>query len=346
MTILSVKACGMVTAVGFNAPASLAAIRAGIRNVKETNLWDAESGEFLAGGRVLIPHWWVGLGKLAELIAPAINECLVSAQPIPATEIPIMLGVAAPDRPFRWKGLDERILDEIQHRLRFKLHPESRVIPHGQISGVVGLQLAAELIERYNLQYCIVAGVDSLVRQDVVEYYLKKRRILTLTNSNGFSPGEAGSALLVTHTEESSKGELKILGVGIAKENATIESEDPLKGEGLTEAIGKAFDDSGTHIQDMHYRISDLNGEHDKFKEMVFAMMSYERKPKPKLFDLWHPIEYIGEVGAAIGPIVIASALNAGQKGYGIGPSALCTFGSDNGERAAVVTHFSAGNVE
>ena len=71
-------------------------------------------------------------------------------------------------------------------------------------------------------------------------------------------------------------------------------------------------------------------------------MIRYERKPKPKLFDLWHPIEYIGDVGAAIGPIVLGVALHAGQKGYGIGPTVLCTFGNDNGERAAVVTTFRA----
>jgi 3-oxoacyl-[acyl-carrier-protein] synthase-1 len=97
--MLSVKACGMVTAVGFNASSSLAALRAGIRNVKETNLWDAESGEYLAAGRVLLPHWWVGVGKLAELLAPAIYECMVAAKPIQAKEIPVLLGVSAPDRP-------------------------------------------------------------------------------------------------------------------------------------------------------------------------------------------------------------------------------------------------------
>ena len=107
MVNLSVKACGMVTAVGFNAPASLAAMRAGIRSVDETNLWDAESGEYLAAGRVLLPHWWIGLGKLAELVAPAILECLSAAKPVKAEDIPIFLGVATQDRPHRWEKLDE-----------------------------------------------------------------------------------------------------------------------------------------------------------------------------------------------------------------------------------------------
>jgi 3-oxoacyl-[acyl-carrier-protein] synthase I len=346
MSPLSIKASGMVTAVGFNSPASCAAMRAGIRNVNETNLWDAESGTYLSAGRVLLPHWWVGLGKLAELVAPAIHECLMAAQPIPATNIPILLGVSSPDRPFRFAGLDEQILGEIEYRLGFQLHPASHVIPRDHVSVVVTLREARQLIGTGQVPCCIVAAVDSLVQQDLVEYYLDKRRLLTPKNSNGFSPGEAGSAILLAPAGGSPAGELHILGMGMARENATIESEEPLRGDGLTQAIGEAFRDARLTIEDVHYRITDLNGEHYKFKEMVLAMMRYERKPKPKLFDLWHPIEYIGDVGAAIGPIVLGLALHANQKGYGVGPTVLCTFSNDNGERAAAVVNFQSRDYE
>jgi len=341
MTSLSVKASGMVTAVGFNAPASLAAIRAGISGVNETNLWDAESGEYLSAGRVLLPHWWIGLGKLAELVAPAINECIMEAQPVPVEEIPILLGVAAPDCPHRWENLDEQIHDEVQHRLGFKLHPESRVIPRGRVSGVMGLQLAEKLIEQFKLQYCIVAGVDSFVRQDVVEYYLEKRRILTPLNSNGFSAGEAGSAVLVGPAGNNSKSELMILGTGMARETTPIESEEPVRGDGLIRAIRNAFQESKLTIDHVQYRITDLNGEHYKFKEASFVTSRLLKKPKEKIFDLWHPIEFIGEVGAAIVPCVLSVAFHAGFKGYSNGKTCLCHFSNDNGERAAVICKFS-----
>ncbi len=341
MNRLAVKASGMVTPVGFNAPASLAAMRAGIRNVNETNLWDAESGEYLAAGRVLLPHWWIGLGKLAELVAPAIHECLVAARPVPPEEIPILLGAAAPDRPHRWENLDEEILDEVQHRLGFKLHPESRVIPRGRVSGVVGLQVAGKLIEHHKLQYCIVAGTDSFVRQDVVEYYLEKRRILTPINSNGFSPGEAGSAVLIGPEGGHWAEELVILGIGMAREKATIESEEPLRGEGLTQAIKQALAQAGLTIEDTAYRITDLNGEHYKFKETSFAANRFLKKPRGILFDIWHPIEYIGEIGAAIVPCTLEIALHAGQKDYSPGKFALLHFSNDDGERAAMVVQYA-----
>jgi 3-oxoacyl-[acyl-carrier-protein] synthase-1 len=333
----------MVTPVGFNAPASLAAFRASIRNVNETNLWDAESGEYLAAGKVSLPHWWVGLGKLAELVAPAIHECLLAAQPVPADQIPLLLGVAALDRPFRWNNLDEQIIDEVEYRLGSRFHPTSKVIPRGRVSGVVGIQEAGVQIERHGLQYCIVAGVDSFLQQNVIEAYLEKRRILTPKNSNGFSPGEAGTACLIGRPGNTTVGELHILDSSITKEEATIESEKPLRAKGLTEAYRDVFPQAGLSIFDMAYRITDLNGEYYKFKEAALTAVRFERKPKEKLFDLWHPIEFIGDVGAAIGPCAFAMALHASQKGYAVGPTALLHFGNDNGERAAAIVRYEAG---
>jgi 3-oxoacyl-[acyl-carrier-protein] synthase-1 len=337
MPTLAIRAAGMVTAVGFNAAASCAAMRAGIRNVNKTNLWDMYSGKYLAAGKVPLPQWWVGVGKLAELAAPAIFECLSAAEPIPAESIPVLLGVASPDRPFRFPNLDADILPEIQHRLGFRLHPASKVVPRDHVSVVVALREAAELISDKQAPCVVVAAVDSLLQHELKDYYLSKHRLLTPKNSNGFSLGEAGSALLVGHPEPDAQRELRIRGMGLAYEKATIESDEPLRAEGMVQAIRDALREGGAVFQDLQYRITDLNGEHYKFKEMVLTRMRFRKEPNPKLFDLWHPIEHIGDVGAAIGPVILGVALDASQKGYGIGPTVLCTFGNDNGERAASV---------
>ncbi len=343
MPALAIRASGVVTSVGFNAPASLAAIRAGIRNVYQTNLWDAETGTYLAAGKVSLPQWYVGPGKLAELAAPAILECLEAARPVPARSIPVLLGLAPPDRPFRFPGLDTQILPEIERLLGFHLHPASRAIPRDHVSVVVALREAGDLIANQKVPCVIVAAVDSLLHHDLAEYYLEKRRLLTPQNSNGFSVGEAGSAVLVTPADAAPKGELPILAMSLGREEATIESTEPLRGEGLTRVIRDALGESGLTIQNVHYRITDLNGEHYKFKEMVLAAGRFVREPTPKLFDLWHPIEYIGDVGAAIGPVLLSVALHAGQKGYDIGPNILCTLGNDDGERAAIVATYRPG---
>jgi 3-oxoacyl-[acyl-carrier-protein] synthase-1 len=150
----------------------------------------------------------------------------------------------------------------------------------------------------------------------------------------------------VTRAGASRAGELQIVGIGYGREQASIESEEPLRAEGLIEAIHQAFRDGQCGYDDLFYRITDLNGEHYKFKEMTLAMMRFQRRPKPKLFDLWHPIEFIGDVGAAIGPLVLGLALHAGERSYGNGPTVLCTFGNDDGERTAMVVHYGAAGTD
>ncbi len=194
---IAITAAGMVTAVGFNAPATCAALRAGVRNVKRTNLWDPETGTYLAAGKVALPQWWPGLGKLADLIAPAIKECFDAAAPVPPQEIPVLLGVASPDHPFRERDLDSDIFAEIEHRLGFLLHPASRVVPAGHVSAGLALRHASILLARREVPRVVVAAVDSLLEHDLKNYFLEKSRLLTPENSNGFSLGEAGAAVLV-----------------------------------------------------------------------------------------------------------------------------------------------------
>jgi 3-oxoacyl-[acyl-carrier-protein] synthase-1 len=342
-TSLAINASGLVTAVGFNSPASCAAIRAGISGVKKANLWDAESGEYIFAAKVDLPQWWEGLGKLSELVAPAIQECLIAAKPVPPAEIPILLCVAAPDRPHRMVGLDDQLLEEVEYKLGLQHHSASIVIPRGRVSGVVALQEAYRIFQKNEAICCVVAGVDSFLQQNVVEAYLKRRRIMTPNNSNGFFPGEAGTAVLATLSGQNLGDELLIVGCGMGRESGTIDSEDPLTGNGMTQAVRKALYEAGMTIFDTEYRITDLNGEHYKFKEAMFATGRFENKPVDRLFDLWHPIEYIGEIGAAIVPCVLAVALDASQKSYALGDTVLCHFSNDDGERAVVIARFHSG---
>jgi 3-oxoacyl-[acyl-carrier-protein] synthase-1 len=340
MMRVAVTAAGMVTPVGFNYASSCAAIRAGISGIREANLWDAESGEYLTAGKVDLPHWWEGIGKLADLVAPAIHECFERAGGIKAREIPILLGVASPDRPCRLEGLDEQILDEVEFRLEVPHHPSSKVIPRGNVSGTAAIQEARQLMGRGLVPACIVAGVDSYLQQSVMEAYMEERRILTPPNSNGFIPGEAGCAVLVEPAGARHRDELEILGVGIAREPATIQSDKPSRGDGITQAVRQAFTESGLTIYDTAYRLADLNGEHYKFKEAIFAEGRFMNRRYEGFYDLWHPIECTGEIGAANAPCILAVAFLASQKRYAPGDTTLCHFSNDDGERAALIVRF------
>ena len=66
---------------------------------------------------------------------------------------------------------------------------------------------------------------------------------------------------------------------------------------------------------------------------MVFGP-PHKRKEE---FDIWHPADCIGEVGAAALPCMLGVALFAARKAYAPGANILCHLGNDDGKRAALV---------
>lgn len=339
MTPVSVLAAGMVTAVGFNYESSCAAMRAGIKGIRQLNLWDARNGKYLSGAKVDLPHWWEGTGKLAELVAPAIWECFEKAKPENPIAIPILLGVSALDRPHRFPRLDEEILDEVGWRLNVRCHPQSGVFAIGNVSGLFALAEARDLLARGVARFCVVAGVDSFLQQEVVEAYMDQSRIMTKSNSNGFFPGEAGGAILIGRAGAEGEGELKILGIGFGHEPATIASTDPLRGVGQIEACKAALTEAGVGMHEISCRHTDLNGEHYKFKEAMLAQGRLLRRRVEKQ-EIWHPAECLGEIGAAHVPCVLGLSHYAGERDFAPGAHTLCHFSGDGPERAACVVEF------
>ena len=333
MNPLAILGSGMVTSVGFNAAASCAAIRVGISGAQETRfMFD---GDWLMGCAVPFEQGWRGREKLLRMVVPAIQECLGRIGNIPAGQVPLLLCVAEPDRPGRFADLDDSFLHDVQERLGRTMHPDSAVIAAGRIGPVQAIAQADKLITA-GRPYCIVAGVDTLLTGPTLTYYHGKRRLLTTENSDGFIPGEAAAAVLLAHADERLGPRFCCLGLGTAVETATIDAEEPLRADGLAQAIKVALADGNCTYADVHYRITDINGEQYGFKEMALAESQTLRKRKEE-FDIWHPADCIGEVGAAIVPVVLGIALAASQKEYAPGPGVLCHFAADNGDRAAMV---------
>jgi len=351
---LSIIASGMITSLGNSAPSTNAALRAGVRRVSEGNIWDWTAGKNFNVGRPLMFQWWEGRDMLAELVAPAIEECTgfaLSELGLNALAIPIVLIVATHDRPCRWPDLDRHIPQDLTRKLGRRLPEGSVLVPDGRTGIVRALRYASDLLAAGAHQSCIIAAVESFLRQDIADHYmLTENRLLTATNSNGFTLGEAASAVLVSASGRYDGSQLIIRGTGYAhdRSGAGGTSDEPTRAEGLTGAIREALSAAGMTHADIDLRISDANGEHWKFKEIAFATARLDRPRAPTApphrfgyLDHWHPIEFTGEVGAAIGPIALGWALDAGQNGYIDGPRVLVHTSEDNGNRSAIVAEFS-----
>ena len=341
MLNLTVCASGMVTGVGLNSPSSCAAIRCGITNFEETRFMGSD-GEWITGCIAPLDKPWRGRSKLVHLVAPTIHECLESVENVEPERIPLLLCVAEKDRPGRLDGIDVRLLNEIQDELDLRFHKSSISIPQGRISGVVALRQAYTFFQQMKVPYCIIAGVDTFLTARTLSHLEKRERILTESNSDGFIPGEAGAAVLISYGDHITEDQISVRGIGFGNEEAHIDSGEPLRAEGLVQAIKEASGASGMTIADLDYRITDANGEQYVFKEAALALTRTLRERKVG-FDIWHPADSVGEVGAAIVPVVLSVAMTAGKKGYAPGNGVLCHFGNDDGQRAVIFLGRSAG---
>jgi 3-oxoacyl-[acyl-carrier-protein] synthase-1 len=266
----------------------------------------------------------------------AMAEAFADIPGAERSDIPVLLCVAERERPGRLPGLDDRLLGDIGQETDMRLAPASAVIARGRVGVGVALLQARKLIHEHGHARVMIAATDGLLSWPTLRAYERRDRLLTARNSNGFMPGEAAGALLVGRP--SGKPELVCVGIGFGMEPAPIDSEKPLRADGLTQAIRSALADAGCEMHHVDFRITDISGEQYYFKEASLALSRTLRARKPE-FDLWHPAECIGESGAAAGAAILAVASAAYRKSYARGSCVLVHMANDAGERAAGVLH-------
>jgi 3-oxoacyl-[acyl-carrier-protein] synthase I len=337
---IAITSTGLVTSVGLSAPATCAATRAGISNPSETRFLGAD-GEWIMAHQVQLDKPWRGRTKLVKMAAMTISEALAPLGDVVQESLPLLLCVAEQERPGRLEGLDDLLFEELEAELGVHFHPTlSAIVPQGRIGVAVALVQARKLIIEQHQERVLIAATDSLLTWPTLQYYQEAERLLSATNSNGFIPGESAGAFLVTAAASNAEGQLICRGVGYGTETAPIDSESPLRGDGLTQAVKAALVDAGLEMGDLDFRITDNSGEQYYFKEAALALSRILRVRKEE-FDIWHPADCIGEVGAGIGAAIIAKALAAGRKAYARGNNILMHAGLDAGKRTAAVLQYA-----
>jgi 3-oxoacyl-[acyl-carrier-protein] synthase-1 len=265
----------------------------------------------------------------------AIGECLSTVVREEWPKIPLLMCVAEQDRPGRLEGLEDELPLAIQHRLRTEFSPASRVVPQGRAGIGAALLHARELLAVTDVPFVLLAATDSFVSWPTLNAYERRGRLLTGSNSNGFIAGEGAGALLLSRP--AAGAQLICTGIGVAHEAATIESEEPLRADGLTQAIKDALADAGCGLHDLDFRITDLSGEQYYFKESALALNRILRVRKED-FQLWHPAEFVGELGAVAGPLCLSLAASRGTRKFAPGRGALLHFSTDEGARIGIVS--------
>jgi 3-oxoacyl-[acyl-carrier-protein] synthase-1 len=332
---LAITGTGMVTGVGLDAPSSCAAIRCAIDNFQETRFMD-RGGEWIMGSEVPLKQPWRGKTKLIKMAAAAINECLAKNKQIIPESTPLLLCLSEHGRKGRVIDHDNQFFLDLQDELQLVFHGRSRVVAQGHVSIAVALKHARLLIQELKINHVLIAATDSLLVAPTLSHYEENERLLSSQNSNGFIPGEAAAALVVEPSYSTQENLLVCLGLGFGVEQAHVDSEEPLRADGLTAAIKESLVDAGCGEGILNFKITDTSGEQYYFKEASLAFSRIDRTKREE-FDFWHPADCIGEVGAAIGLVIVAVLKSAYEKTYSKGNYILAHLGNDNGKRSSMV---------
>lgn len=348
---VAIAALGASTPVGRSAPASAAAIRAGASMFGEHPYIVHGGGERV---RVASAPWLDtglhGLERLAALLCPALDEALAplaSSAPAPPLRCALALALPAP-RP----GVAANLPASLKALLGARYAPVfsgAALFPAGHAAGLLAVDAAFRQLQAGRLDACAVAGVDSYLDADALEWLEACDQLHSAGPANnawGFVPGEAAGALLMVRADVARARGLPalamVLGSGAAFETKRIKTEAVCLGEGLTQAFRAALQGlpAQGQVSDVY---CDMNGEPYRADEYGFTCLRM-RGAFVSPTDFVAPADCWGDVGAASGPLHLMLPVLAGCKGYARGPLAFACASSEGGERAAVLLAIGTGD--
>jgi 3-oxoacyl-[acyl-carrier-protein] synthase-1 len=255
---------------------------------------------------------------------------------------PAALIVALPGpRP----GLDPATGEEVERamkRMPTAVRGSPILVSVGHAAGFVAMEVALERLRAEPDLPVVVAGVDSWLAPDTLEWLEETGQLHSAGERNnawGFIPGEgAGAILLMSHSQarrEAARTLGTVTSVGTGREERLIRSGEVCLGLGLTTAIRAALASlaPGQRVSDVY---CDMNGEPYRADEYGFTV-TRTREKFESASEFIAPADCWGDVGAASAPLCVALATIAQIKGYARGRTCLAWGGSDSGERGAAL---------
>ncbi|MBU6258116.1 MAG: hypothetical protein KGL18_07500 [Burkholderiales bacterium] len=334
---------GARTPLGEGAWASAAAVRAGISAFERHRYMIDTAGEPMRVACVAAIEIEVqGVDRYEALLFPAIAEALelFAGQGDAGLRLALALALPPP-RPGLPSELQRELIERIQRRWP-GLFDAAAVFANGHAAGLMALQAGRSQIRQGRLDACLVAGVDSYLEPETLEWLESCDQLHgagSLNNAWGFIPGEAAGALLLSRAtrarERGWQPLAAVLGCGVAHEPKRIKTETVCIGEGLTEAFRGALAalPHGRKVSDIY---CDMNGEPYRADEFGFSVLR-TKEYFESAGEFAAPADGWGDVGAAGGVLHLALATAAGQKGYARGPLAFAWASAEGGERATAL---------
>lgn len=349
-----ISGCGLVTAVGRSAPASCAAIRAGIARPRRVSYFlavDEEKQEetpvtgypihAYTEGFNMVGRWLrLARGALRDLLSlPDIPDAddsrfwqrtgLITVAPRP--NVARFQNEEGEGEEALWQAFLKPLYDAVSLPLSQR-HLET--MGRGHAGTAEAVQRGMEWLVQGALERVLVVAVDSYLDPLTLQWLASSHRLKTETVPTGLSPGEAGACLLLetepSATRRGATAPVFLSGAAVGQERNSFLSGEPNTGAALAACIRDALDQGtpgGRFSGDVY---SDLNGESWRAMEWGSALVRLAgRVAEPRLHL---PCVSVGDVGAASGALGACLAVHELSRGHARTNHALVVSSSESGE--------------
>lgn len=339
---IQINAVAARTPVGLALEPSAAAVRAGIKRLREHPLLlDASCAPVVLGLDGLLDPALYGAPRMLELGRSCLEQLI---RKLPAevlarqSRIPLFVGL--PEiRPGFSESDGRWLCAQLSQGPAIAVFANAEPLFLGHAASLEALRQACEHLSKGGTELCVVGGIDSYVQPETLAWLDENRQLSSAKNRSGFVPGEAaGFALVSTRWASQCLGRplARVRAVHCARETKLIKRDVVCLGDGLCEAVSSVLGAACPSRPAIQTVYCDINGERYRSEEWGFVSL---RLPcacaDPASYEA--PANCWGDVGAASGILFIGLAGQGWRRGYANGQEALLWASSEAGLRSAAL---------
>jgi 3-oxoacyl-[acyl-carrier-protein] synthase-1 len=343
-----VTGIGMLTAVGNDAVQTAAAVRASIARLAGWEPGGMSDGEpRVSAGRVPRDYGdrpW--LEKFEDILRQPMHEALwdaglydlVALRERSRGQLGLYLATPRADRA----GVTASAYQEFVAEAKDISSVHARIdhldfTAYDHAAGIGALQLAVDHLSAEKVDIAIVASVDSLLHTPYLARLAVDGFLKLPQYPHGLLPGEAAAVLVLERARDAAarkaSARARVGALALDLEKIPLGENHPIRGEGASRAVAAALDADG-RAGEIHRVITDMSGERWRAIEWAIVETRCLGVLAPG-WQLWHPADCFGDVGAASSIAHAALSARAFARGYAGAGGVLLFAAAHGGQRAA-----------
>ncbi|HLM73726.1 MAG TPA: beta-ketoacyl synthase N-terminal-like domain-containing protein [Polyangiaceae bacterium] len=341
-----------INATGARSPLGLSALQIAMcarakkaepRSTRLRDKRDREIGACLTPG---LPEDLYGYERLLAIAAPALREAALGAD-FGGRPLPMALALPEPGRPDDHARLHREILADLAAASGVAIEMDrSVVVRAGHAAGALALEAALGMLSA-GAQWAIWGGADSYFHPETLRWLDEECRLHALDAENGFVPSEGAAFMILSRAGTRLSGgqsntagnarntvQLPVAAVRFAQSEReeTVATGEPNVGRAMTQLLRRAAESTREGV--IRWALNDINGERHRIREWTLAAA---RGSLGEGVIEGRLVEDLGDMGAAIGPMLGSIACSLWRAGCAPASSATVALCSEGAERGVFV---------